>query len=78
MTIDITPDTYEQWLDERGGQVTALRDLLREHELSSGEAARIVGVTGRSFRRYMDVRDGKPRYPVPYAVLFALLTRLSD
>ena len=79
MTIDITPDTYEQWLDKRGGQVSALRDLLRNHELSSGEAAHIVGVTGRTFRRYMEKppRVRKPPHPIPYAVLYTLLSHLD-
>ena len=78
--IDLTPENFEQWLNERGGQATAIRDLLTAHNLSGPQAARIVGVTGRSFRRYMEKRPRtkKPPYPVPYAVIFTLLTRLDN
>ena len=77
--MKLTPENYEQWLDERGGQEAALRELLSAHDLTSGPTARMVGVTGRTFRRYlMKPTRGKPHpYPIPFSVLYTLLNELA-
>ena len=52
--------------------VDVIRDFLDRNGLSQGDAAKLVDVSTRTFRRYVATRSP---VPIPYAVWFTLTTR---
>lgn len=72
----VAPGAADDYLDGKSQQ-EALRDLMQEHDLTGAQVGALVGVDGRTVRRWLAPDDQDGHRAMPYAVWFTLIAKVG-
>lgn len=72
----VAPGATDDYLAGKSQQ-EALRDLMQEHDLTGAQVSALVGVDGRTVRRWLAPDDQAGHREMPYAVWYTLLAKVG-